>query len=120
MDGRSSTCESYSSDCWMIQPGFWAICVGKVHAKSGIGRFSDDSLSRMSGSTIMDITYGFDVQDEQNPFLILAERAADAAVQSGNAGSYLGTSAAFLQLNRTNKPCISRCLSSLCVFAVVF
>lgn len=39
----------------------------------------------------MDITYGFDVQDEENPFLILAERAADAAVQSGNAGSYLGT-----------------------------
>lgn len=106
--GPSSTCENYSLDYWMIPPVFLAIlCAGKVHAGPGIGHFSDDSLFRMSGSTIMDITHGFDVQDEEDPFLILAECAADAAVQSYNAGSYLGASTASLQLNRTNLSYIS-------------
>ena len=37
----------------------------------------------MVGSTIMDITYGFDVQDENNPFLALGESATNAAGESG-------------------------------------
>lgn len=41
---------------------------------------------------IIDITYGFDVRSEDDPWLTAAENAVESINAIGNPGSFLGTS----------------------------
>lgn len=43
----------------------------------------------MAGSEIIKVTYGIDVQAEDDPFIYTAERAKEAVSATTNAGSYL-------------------------------
>ena len=47
---------------------------------------------RMPGSMIIDITYGFDVRSEDDPWLTAAENAVESINAIGSPGSFLGTS----------------------------
>lgn len=39
---------------------------------------------------LLEVAYGLNIEDEDNPYIVAAERAADAINQIGNAGAFLG------------------------------
>ena len=43
-----------------------------------------------TGSTILGITYGIDVQLKDDPFVLLAEKALHSMAAVGNVGAYMG------------------------------
>lgn len=46
----------------------------------------------MTGSLIMRITYGIDVQPQNDPYITTAEAALRSLASAGNAGAFLGMS----------------------------
>ena len=50
----------------------------------------------MTGSIILGITYGIDIQANDDPYIILAEKAIDSAVAVGNVGTYMGAPLKFV------------------------
>lgn len=59
----------------------------------------------MAGSTILDISYGFEVDSKDDRFIVIAEEALTALAKAGNAGSYLVDFIPF----RTSFDCILYC-----------
>ena len=45
----------------------------------------------MTGAIIIGVTYGLDVQQENDPNVLLAEKAIFSMAMTGVAGTYLGT-----------------------------
>lgn len=43
----------------------------------------------MAGSLIISVSYGLDVQPQDDPYIATAEKALHAMSMAGNAGSYL-------------------------------
>lgn len=46
-------------------------------------------MGRMAGSTIIDIAYGLDIRNSDDPYLKRAEECLQIIVQAGNPGAYL-------------------------------
>ena len=46
----------------------------------------------MAGSNILGVTFGMELQPEDDPYVLLAETALHSMAAVGNVGSYVGTS----------------------------
>lgn len=55
------------------------------------GRTHTDSRRSLTGAIIIGVTYGLDVQQENDPNVLLAEKAIFSMAATGVAGTYLGT-----------------------------
>lgn len=52
----------------------------------------------MTGSMILDITYGIDVRSVDDPLIVNAEKALDSLKEFGNAGASLGMNECYICL----------------------
>ena len=52
----------------------------------------------MTGSIILGITFGMEVQPRDDPYVLLAEKALHTIAVAGNVGAYLGTFASSFQI----------------------
>lgn len=54
------------------------------------GDFVPTGLRSSAGALLLDVAYGLEIQNKDDPYVEAAEKAVDALNQMGNTGTYLG------------------------------
>ncbi|EKM58595.1 uncharacterized protein PHACADRAFT_89562, partial [Phanerochaete carnosa HHB-10118-sp] len=66
----------------------------KEARKLTVGLLTTDDLTKslrlMSAVTILDVTYGMETQHDNDPYIVLAEKATHSITRAGTPGSYMG------------------------------
>lgn len=60
----------------------------------------------MAGSIILGVTFGMEVKPENDPYVLLAEKALQSMAAVGNVGSYMGTPLSATFLDDTDLPVV--------------